>query len=143
MRWFFAAMLMLSCAMFAKADPVFSVEDSQIRQPMPGRTVTAGYLTLYNRSAEAAKLVAASSSQFARVELHQHTHKDGMMRMEQISEINIDAGGSVAFEPGGLHLMLFEPTDTLEIGQQIPLTLEFADGQQLMLTVPVVATPKR
>ena len=140
---FFAALLILSCALSAKADPVFSVEDSQIRQPMPGRTVTAGYLTLHNHSAEAAKLVAASSSRFARVELHQHTHKDGMMRMEQISEINIDAGGSVAFEPGGLHFMLFEPKDKLEIGQQIPLTLEFADGQQLMLTVPGAATPKR
>ena len=140
---FFTASLMLSCALSANAESAVSAQESQIRQPMPGRTVTAGYLILHNHSSEAAKLIAASSSQFARVELHQHTHKDGMMRMEQISEIDIEAGGSVAFEPGGLHLMLFEPKDKLEIGQKIPLTLEFADGQQLALTVPVVATPKR
>lgn len=143
MRWFFAVLLILNCALPVAAKTVFTAEDSQIRQPMPGRTVTAGYLTLHNHSSKAATLIAASSSKFARVELHQHTHKDGMMRMEQVSEINIEAGGSIAFTPGGLHFMLFEPEDKLEIGQPIPLTLEFADGQQLALTVPVVATPKR
>lgn len=143
MRWFFAALLMLSCAMSVNAESAFSVQDSQIRQPMPGRAVTAGYLILHNHSSETAKLVAASSSQFARVELHQHTHKDGMMRMEQVNEIDIAAGESVVLEPGGLHLMLFEPKSKLEIGQQIPLTLKFADGQLLAITAPVVATPKR
>lgn len=140
---FFAALLMLSCAMLVKAEPAFSVQDSQIRQPMPGRTVTAGYLVLHNHTSVPATLIAASSSHFARVELHQHTHKDGMMRMEKIHEINIDAGASVVFEPGGLHFMMFEPKAALEIGQQISLTLEFSDGQQLALDVPVVATPKR
>ncbi|MDX1392337.1 MAG: copper chaperone PCu(A)C, partial [Rheinheimera sp.] len=44
---------------------------------------------------------------------------------------------------GGLHLMLFEPTTELEIGQTVSLLLHFADGQQLTVAMPVVAMPKR
>lgn len=120
-----------------------SVEDAQIRQPMPGRTVTAGYLTLHNHSETEQKLIAVSSSAFTRAELHQHSHKDGMMRMEQVDAIAVPANGSVSLQPGGLHLMLFEPLTELAVGQKVSLTLEFAAAEQLSVEVPVVAMPKR
>jgi copper(I)-binding protein len=41
------------------------------------------------------------------VEIHEHTHKDGVMRMRQLYELTIKAGESVVLEPGGFHLMVF------------------------------------
>lgn len=143
MRVFICALLLLSTQLLADVTGGLTAEDGYVRQPMPGRTVTAGYFTLYNHSAQEARLTAASSNAFARAELHNHTHKDGMMRMEQIDELVIASGESIELAPGGLHLMLFEPATVLEIGQAVTVLLHFADGQQVTLALPVVTMPKR
>ncbi|MCC5826963.1 copper chaperone PCu(A)C [Alkalimonas sp.] len=114
-----------------------------VRVPMPGRTVTAGYLTLHNPSDQLRQLVAVHSDAFARVELHTHTHVDGMMRMVQVDAIDIPASGKVALQPGGLHLMLFEPQQSLEENQSVPLQLQFDDGSQLQLDARLVMPPRR
>lgn len=141
MRAVIAAML-LTAVNLASAQSI-SVEDAQIRQPMPGRTVTAGYLTLQNNTASEQQLIGASSASFARAELHQHSHRDGMMRMEQVDKITLPANGAVTLAPGGLHLMLFDPVSPLQAGESVLLTLIFAGGEQVAVDVPVVAMPKR
>jgi periplasmic copper chaperone A len=143
MRTLISALLLCSFQAMAVPSPALSVNNGEIRQPMPGRTVAAGYLTLHNHSEQDALLDQVSSPGFLRVELHQHSHKDGVMRMEQLNEITIPAGDNVALAPGGLHLMLFEPTNELKVGQSVELLLHFADGQQLSVALPVVAMPKR
>ena len=142
MKWFFTALLLLSAPLFA-APAVVTLDNGQIRLPMPGRSVSAGYFTLNNSSEQQMVLTAVSSDAFGRIELHQHSHKDGMMRMEQVGRIDIAAQSSVTLEPGGLHLMLFEPAADLSIGQSVPVLLHFANGQQLETLLPVVAMPKR
>jgi periplasmic copper chaperone A len=143
MRLLIAALLFSTLQVFASTEGSFNVQHGEIRQPMPGRTVTAGYFTLHNLSTQDVSLNSISSEAFARAELHQHSHKDGMMRMEQLDHIVIPAGQRIELAPGGLHLMLFDPTTELQIGQTIKVLLHFADGQQLMLALPVVAMPKR
>lgn len=142
MKWFFTALMLLSAQLFA-AQAVVTLDNGQIRLPMPGRSVSAGYFTLKNSSEQQMVLTAVSSDVFKRIELHQHSHKDGMMRMEQIEQIVIAPGESTELAPGGLHLMLFEPTTALQVGQSVELILHFADGQQLAASLPVVAMPKR
>ncbi len=119
------------------------VTDAQIRVPMPGRTVTAGYFTLTNHNHDTVSLVAAESPAFKRVELHQHVHKDGVMRMEQITQIDVASHASVQLKPGGLHLMLFEPQHELKVGESVSLTLHFADKTTLTTQIPLVSVPKR
>ena len=143
MRLFLLTLLFLTTQVLADSTATLSAENGYIRQPMPGRTVTAGYFTLINTGAADVSLVSASTDAFARAELHQHSHKDGMMRMEQVEYIDIPAGASVELAPGGLHLMLFEPASALSIGQMIPVQLHFSNGQQLSLSLPVQAMPKR
>lgn len=143
MRLLICAVFLFAWQAIATTPLALSVENGQVRQPMPGRTVTAGYLTLHNPTDQAMRLTGVSSPAFERVELHQHSHKDGMMRMEEIDEIVINAQSSVELAPGGLHLMLFTPQSELEIGQTVPVLLHFANGQQLDTVLPVVAMPKR
>lgn len=143
MRLLLAAILLCSFQTLSATESALIVDNGQIRQPMPGRTVTAGYFTLYNHSEQDASLTGISSNAFERIELHQHSHKDGMMRMEKLDQITVAAGEKVSLAPGGLHLMLFEPAAELEIGQTVAVLLHFADGQQLTVALPIVAMPKR
>ena len=80
------AMLVTVFAGLAAAQEI-SIENGSIRQPMPGRTITAGYFTLHNATTEEQRLVAVSSPMFAKIELHQHSHQNGMMKMEQVLKI--------------------------------------------------------
>ncbi len=115
----------------------------EVRVPMPGRTVTAGYFSLINNSAAAVELVKASSPAFARVELHQHIKQDDVMRMVEVEAISVDPGATLVFQPGGLHLMLFEPQVALTVGDTVSVTLYFADNTTKELELPLTAMPRR
>lgn len=118
----------------ARAEPV--VEDPWIREAPPGRDVTAAYLRIRNPDAEELTLVAAACPAAGRVELHEHRHEDGMMRMRQVARVVVPAGGTEAFEPGGLHLMLFD-WDGRPAGSRVPLTLVTGTGETLELEATV------
>lgn len=83
------------------------VEDGYVRKPIPGRTMTAAFMKIHNTAEEDAILTSATLEGAKRVEIHTHTHEDGVMKMRQIFELPIKAGESVTLEPGGLHLMIF------------------------------------
>lgn len=120
-----------------------TVTDGQVRVPMPGRTVTAGYFTIHNHTASTVSLTAVQSDAFERAELHQHTHQDGVMRMEQVAQIEIPANSKVSLQPGGLHLMLFNPLQPLMAGESVTVTLSFSDGEAMTLSMPLTEMPRR
>lgn len=52
----------------------------------------------------------------------------GMMKMQQVEQIDVPAGGKVDLKPGGFHVMLFELKKDLVVGDTVKVTLTFADG---------------
>ncbi len=134
-------LLAILSAPLALAQPPVTAEDAWVRAAPPGSGVFAAYLTLHNGSREPGALVAVSSPQFARAELHRSTIADGVARMEAVDRVEIPARGSVALEPGGLHLMLIDPQVEVRDGGTANLVLGFADGWTLELTVPVRRGP--
>lgn len=144
MRYF----LILCCIVLCLTPAIAQAESLQLTQgevrvPMPGRSVTAGYFTLHNASTKTIELIGASSPAFQRIELHQHIEQDGMMRMVEVAAIEVDAGATLVFQPGGLHLMLFDPLVPLSVGEEISVTLIFAAGEQLTVNLPLTAMPRR
>lgn len=119
------------------------IRAGKVRTPSPGRP-TGGYLDVTNDGPNPFSIVAASSPDFARVELHTHEMKDGMMAMRQIDAVSVPAGQTVSFAPGGLHLMLFEPTRALKKGDVVTVALSFgaAGGANASLLV-VDEIPRR
>ncbi len=137
-KWIVAALLSFSCgAVLAEV----VVTEATVREMLPGRSMTAGYFSISNSGTADAELVSASSPQFGAIELHQHSHKDGMMKMEQVQSVRIAAGQQLHFQPGGLHLMLFDAKTSISKGQQIPLRLTFKDGQIIEVQASVSAIP--
>lgn len=99
------------------------VSEAWIREMPPGPQVTAGYLVLNNNDNQAITVDRFSSPAFARVELHESIQTDGMMQMRKMDALHIPGTEGLALQPGGWHLMLFEPKQTLKAGQTLPLTL--------------------
>lgn len=62
----------------------------------------------------------------------------GEMKMQQVMEIELPAGTSVALEPGGLHIMLIGLVNPLETGDTIEITLTFQNGGEVVVSVPVL-----
>ncbi len=99
------------------------VSEAWIREMPPGPQLTAGYLVLNNNDNQAITIEGFSSSAFARVELHESLQQNGVMQMRKMDKLVVPAAEGLALQPGGWHLMLFEPTQTPAAGQVIPLTL--------------------
>jgi len=98
---------------------------------LPGDLPLAGYLVLTNPGERTLTLVGAHSSAFGQIEMHQSLDQSGVARMMRLEQVTIAPGGRLAFGPGGYHLMLFDRTRTLQAGDEVPITLEFADGERL------------
>ncbi|MCA3692634.1 copper chaperone PCu(A)C [Aquidulcibacter sp.] len=103
----------------------FGIINAKLRTPMAGRP-SAGYLSIENSGPKADRLVSISSPDFARVEMHDTLSEGGMKKMVKLDGVDIAAGSTLEFTPGGKHLMLFEPTKQLKNGDSVKMTLTFA-----------------
>lgn len=104
------------------------VDDAWIKHLPASVPVRAGYMTLFNPLDRGVTIVAARSDDFASVEFHRSFMQDGMMRMEQLQLLQVDAGASLRLEPGGLHLMLMQPVNPGSPGDTRRISLEYDDG---------------
>ncbi len=116
---------------------VVTASDGYVRASIPGTTISSAYLTLTNSSENRVTLVQVSSKISPRIELHQHSMKDGMMRMRQVEQIEIDANSRVILQPHGLHLMIFDLNALLLPDTVVDITLHFSNGQKIIIQLPV------
>lgn len=114
-----------------------TVSDAWVRAAPPTATVMAGYLTLANPTDQPVTLTAAASPSFERVEMHDMTHENGVMKMRKLDQIEIAAGGTAELAPGGRHLMLIRPQRAFAVGDQIEVTLTVCGEHAQTVTLPV------
>ncbi len=107
--------------------------------PTPGGVdVSAGYLTIRNGGAESDTLISVSSPRAASVEIHEMSMDGAVMRMRAVEDgLAIPPDGEVALEPGGYHLMFTGVTQPFAVGEEIPVTLTFANAGVVELSLPV------
>lgn len=63
--------------------------------------------------------------------------RGGVTGMTQVERVAVPAGSTVAFEPGGNHVMLVSLVQPLVAGQTFPLTLQFERAGSRSITVEV------
>jgi len=101
--------------------------------------MTAAYGLITNHGSDNIEIYSFASDSFASVTLHKTTVENGVSKMEHWPGLTQAAGASVLLEPGGLHLMLMNPTRKLSPGDTVGLTLKTADGREFHFTLPVEA----
>jgi len=66
---------------------------------------------------------------------------DPQMRMQELTDgLPLPAGETVTLQPGGYHVMLLDIAEPLEVGDEIELTLDFEDADDVTITVEVAAS---
>jgi hypothetical protein len=127
---FLSAAALAVCALagpiaVAGESPPVAVLNAWARETPGGVTIGAAYAELRNSGSAADILTAANSPVAGRCEIHSHAMVDGVMRMRRLETIEIPAGETVAFRPGGHHFMMFDLKQPLKAGGTIPVTLTF------------------
>ncbi len=97
---------------------------------------TAVYLTIHNPTLLSAELTGALVEQADTVEIHHTIMENGIMRMRPAATVLIDPGKSLAFQPGGHHLMVKGLRKHLAQGDSLRLSLQI-DGEQFDLAAVV------
>ncbi|PSL13206.1 hypothetical protein CLV44_11335 [Marinobacterium halophilum] len=124
---------LLSSNLFA-AD--VQVDSAYVRATPPGQINSAVFMQIQNQG-DATALVGANSPAAKVVELHTHQHDQGVMRMRKVETIALPHATQVNFAPGGMHIMLIGLKAPLQADTRIDMTLNFADGTEQQLSVPV------
>lgn len=120
---FVASILALAMApLFAQV----TVEDPWVRGTVPQQRATGAFMQL---TAETdARLVAAESPVAGVVEIHQMTMEKDVMKMRQISNLELPAGQTTELKPGGYHVMLMDLKEQMVDGAVVPITLIFENS---------------
>ena len=89
------------------------------------------------------RLIQASSSVAAVVEVHEHIYYNGIMRMRKVEGgLALEANQSMIMKPGGYHIMLISLHKPLKAGDKMDLSLKFESGKLIGLSMPVVSVKK-
>jgi hypothetical protein len=132
------------------------VSDAWARSSPAGVTAGAAYMTIVSAGDDQLVGVAVPSDIAATVELHESVvgggqdaattddhdttvteDPDAAMTMRPLSVVELPSGEAVAFEPGGLHMMLVDLARPLESGSSFDLTLEFATAAPKTVSVDI------
>jgi uncharacterized protein YcnI len=96
------------------------------RATPPGAKVAGGYLTITNGGKTADRLTGGSFEGGGRIEVHEMSMNDGVMKMRALDGgLEIKPGATVTLEPGGYHLMMLDLAKPLAKGDKVKAHLTF------------------
>lgn len=125
----------------AQASPAegISVSDGRLVLPAVHGNPGAVYFTVHNDSGSKATLDAVAVEGARSAMLHQSTMVDGHSEMKSMQQVDVPAGGELAFSPGGRHVMAMDLGDALKPGGTTNVTLSFADGEKATFPAEILA----
>ncbi|MFO1085396.1 MAG: copper chaperone PCu(A)C [Reyranellaceae bacterium] len=146
LRIVFAAALALAASAAHAAD--YKLGAIEIKQPWtratpPTAPAGGGFLVLVNTGTTPDRLIAATSPNSAKVELHEMTMEGSIMRMRELPKgIELPPGATVTLKPGSLHLMFIDLKAPFAKDTKVPATLVFekAGSISVELTVEAMGT---
>ena len=97
----------------------------------------AVYFSLVGGGKRGDRLVAAASEVAGRAEIHTHIEDNGIFRMRKVAAVEVPAGRTVEFRPGGYHVMLMGLRKPLEKGHRFDLDLHFETAGKRTVRVVV------
>ena len=114
------------------------VENAYTRSTVPGQMAAGGFMKIENKGA-VDQLISASSPVAGEVQLHEMAMEGNVMKMRQVKEVVVPAGGAVELKPGGMHLMFINIKAPLTAGETVPVKLKFAKAGEVEVKMPVNA----
>jgi len=131
--------LMLSAALLLSA--CSAMEDIEVHEawarPAAQGNTAAAYFSLHNHTSNDDELIGAASTIAEAAEIHESKMVNDVMTMNMVSSVPLKAGDELAFEPGGLHVMLVGVKQELKVGDEFHLVLKFKNHADITVNVKV------
>lgn len=140
---FTACLLSVALATGAASADAVKVGDLTIEAPFahatpPRAPVAGGYMIIKNSGSEPDRLIGGSAAFAGKIEIHEMKVENDVMKMREIEGgLVIPAGGSVALEPGGYHVMFMKLAERLQDGETRKATLVFERAGEVELDFAV------
>ncbi len=133
----FTLLVVLLLTSACAGSPEITIDDPWARPGFQGDN-SAVYLVINNATDQGDGLIGASSDVANVTEIHlSKMDAEGTMTMERQDLIGIPASETVALEPGGLHVMLMNLVNDLNVGDKFNLTLAFQRAGDIVVEVEV------
>jgi len=113
------------------------VRSAWVREAPSGLTTNAAYMELFNPGDTPVDVVAVHAKNYAVAMIHVTKITDERTTMSSVESIRVPAGGSVRLEPGAMHLMLMDADVPIHAGDEVDITLCYADGTHQTITATV------
>jgi len=110
---------------------------------MQGAQAAAGYFTIVNAGDSADRLTAVDVDFASMAMMHtSETDATGVTRMIDVDSVEVPAGATVKFAPGGLHVMFMGLTAPIAEGVLLPGTLVFEHAGKVPVEFMVTTAGK-
>ncbi|WP_336500885.1 copper chaperone PCu(A)C [Microbacterium paraoxydans] len=119
------------------AGEVLRIDDAWVKSADEGMSAAFGMLV--NAGEDDVTVTSVSSAASPMIELHETVENDaGEMIMREIAGgFVVPAGGSLALEPGGNHIMMMDLAEPLRAGDEVSFTVTLSDDSTFDFTAPV------
>jgi len=139
---FCAALVICIAGASARADEVKAgdlvISQAWSRATPNGAKIGTGYFTIENKGTTADKLVGVSGEVSDKIEVHEMSMNNGVMKMRPVDGgLVIEPGKTVKLGPNGYHLMIMDLKSPLKQGGKLPVTLEFEKAGKVAVTLDV------
>lgn len=115
-----------------------TVKKAWARASIDTNRPAAAYITIKNSGSTSDVLLSIKTEVAGVAEVHKTTTENGISKMGPVGQLSINAGNTVTFTPGGLHIMLMMLKRPLKKGEAFPLTLNFEKSGPINITVPIL-----
>lgn len=125
------ALALMALSACSDPKPVY-VDGAYVRLSPNPDNPAAGYLTIHGGS-EPVTLRSIETDAAVRLEMHESAMQDGMMTMHPVETVDVPAGETVAFAPGGKHIMLWQINPQAVAAGKMEFRLIFSNGDRLLV----------
>jgi periplasmic copper chaperone A len=119
------------------SEGTIKVENPWSRATPAGSKTGVIYMTLVNVGTNADRLLGGTTPVAETVMFHSSINDNGIMKMRELTAIDLAPGAKVALKPSGTHVMLVGLRQPLKEGRSFPLTLQFEKAGKVDVTVSV------
>ncbi len=101
---------------------------------IPNARVAGGYVVITNKGKEDDRLIGGHTDAAGKVEIHEMSMKDNVMKMRKLSEpLAVPAGQTVTLAPTGFHIMFMDLAKPFKEGETVNVELEFEKAGKVNL----------
>ncbi|MXO72185.1 copper chaperone PCu(A)C [Alteraurantiacibacter buctensis] len=116
-----------------------SVADGRMNLPAVSGNPAAVYFTITNDGAEMQMIRSVHVEGAESAMLHETSEWSGQVDMQELTQVAVEAGETLAFAPGGKHVMAMNVDPALQPGGEVEVTLTFVRGDKVSFPARVLA----